>query len=77
MASCVQVYRKICDERILGKLRESEILSLYLINQVAKETTKMSIFTCQSKCFISTFFTCQASACEQQPFSCHDLANDI
>ena len=23
------------------------------------------------------FFTCQVSACELQPFSCHDLANDI
>ena len=27
--------------------------------------------------FISTFFTWQVSACELQPFSCHDLANDI
>ena len=34
-------------------------------------------FTCQSKSFITTFFTCQVSACELQPFSCHDLANDI
>ena len=23
------------------------------------------------------FFTCQVSACELQPFSCHDLAKDI
>ena len=23
------------------------------------------------------FLTCQVSACELQPFSCHDLANDI
>ena len=68
---------KFVNERILCKLRKSEILRLYLINHVAKETTKMSIFTCQSKSFISTFFTCQASACEQQPFSYHDLANDI
>ena len=37
------------------------------------ETTK----TCSSKSFISLFFTCQVSACELQPFSCHDLANDI
>ena len=38
---------------------------------------KTSNFTCQSKSFISIFFTCQVSACELQPFSCHDLANDI
>ena len=37
----------------------------------------MSNFTCQSKFFISIFFACQVSACELQPFSCHDLANDI
>ena len=41
------------------------------------ETTKTSNFTCHSKSFISIFFTCQVSACELQPFSCHDLANDI
>ena len=41
------------------------------------ETTKTSYFTCQSKSFISIFFTCQVSACELQPSSCHDLANDI
>ena len=41
------------------------------------ETTKTSYFTCQSKSFISVFFTCQISACELQPFSCHDLANEI
>ena len=41
------------------------------------ETTKTSHFTCQSKSFISIFFTCQVLACELQPFSCHDLANDI
>ena len=29
------------------------------------------------KIFISIFFTCQVSACGLQPFSCHDLANDI
>jgi len=38
---------------------------------------KRPIFTCQSKSFISIVFTCQISACELQPFSCHDLANDI
>ena len=32
---------------------------------VATETTKTSHFNCQSKSFISTFFTC------------HDLANDL
>ena len=34
-------------------------------------------FTCQSKSFISIFFSCQVSAFKLQPFSCHDLANDI
>ena len=40
------------------------------------KTTKTSNFTRQSKSFISIFFTCQVSACELQPFSCLDLAND-
>ena len=44
---------------------------------VAMETSKMSNFTFQSKSFISVFFTCQVSACDLQPFSYHDLANDI
>ena len=65
------------NERILCKLSKSEILRLYSIVHVAMETTKTSNFTCQSKFFISIFFTCQVSACELQPFSCHDLANDI
>ena len=39
-----------------------------------EQTTKLG---CQSKSFISVFFTCQVSACELQPFSCHDLANNI
>ena len=47
------------------------------IVHVAMETTKMSNFTCQSKSFLSIFFTCQVSACELPRFSCHDLANDI
>ena len=64
------------NERILCKLSESEILRFYSIIQVALETTKTSNFTCQSKFFISTFSTCQVLACELQPFSCHDLAND-
>ena len=29
------------------------------------------------KIFHQCIFTCQLSACELQPFSCHDLANDI
>ena len=41
------------------------------------EATKGSKLTCQSKSFISIFLTCQVSACELQPFSCHDLANEI
>ena len=40
-------------------------------------TAKTSHFTCQSKSLISIFFSCQISACGLQPFSCHDLANDI
>ena len=65
------------NERILWKLSKSEILRLYSIVHVAMETTKTSHFTCQSKFFISIFFTCQVSAYELQPFSCHDLANEI
>ena len=63
------------NERILCKLSKSEILKLYSICHVAMVTTKMSDFTCQSKCFISIFFTCHVSASELQPFCCHDLAN--
>ena len=37
----------------------------------------MTNFTCHSKSFINIFSTCQVSACEQQPFSCHNLANDV
>ena len=66
-----------CNEWFFCKLSKSEILSLYSIVHVAMETTKKSHFTCQSKSFISIFFTCQVSACELQSFSCHDLANDI
>ena len=62
---------------IFYKLSKSEILRLYSIVHVAMETTKMPNFTCQSKSFISIFFTSQVSACEMQPFSCHDLANDM
>ena len=43
------------------------------IVHVAMETTK----TCSSKSFISLVFSCHVSACELQPFSCHDLANDV
>ena len=53
------------------------MLMLYSIVHVSMQTTKMTNFTFQSKFFISIFFTCQISACELQPFSCHDLANDI
>ena len=65
------------NERILSKLSKGENLWLYSVVHVAMETAKMSNFTCQSKSFISIFFTRQVSACELQPFSCHDLANDI
>ena len=65
------------NERTLCKLSKSKILRLYSIVHVAMETTKTSHFTCQSKPFINVFFTCQVSACELQPFSCHDLANNI
>ena len=59
------------NERILCKLNKSEILRLYSIIHVAMETAKTSSFTCQSKSFISIFFTCQVSACELQRFSYH------
>ena len=62
---------------ILCKLSKSEFLRLYSIVHVAMETTKTSKFTRQSKSFTSVFFSFQVSACELQPFSCHDLANDI
>ena len=65
------------NERILFKRSKSEILRLYSIVHVNTETTKTSNFTCQSKSFISIFFSCQVSACEPQPFSCHDFANNI
>ena len=55
--------------RISFKLSKSEMLRLYSIVHVAMETIK--IF------HQSIFFTYQVSACELQPFSCHDLANDI
>ena len=63
--------------RILCKLSKSEILRFFSIVLVAMETLKMSNFTCQSKSLICISFTCQVSACELQPFSYHDLANDI
>ena len=50
------------NERILCKLSKSETLRLYSIVHVAMKTTKMSHFTCQSKSFISIFFSCQVSA---------------
>ena len=65
------------NERVLCKLSKKEILRLYSIVHVAMETTKTSNFNRLSKSFISIFFTCQVSACELQPFSCYDLANDI
>ena len=65
------------NEQILCKLSNGEILRLYLIVHVAMETTKTSNVTCQSNTFISIFFTCQVSACELQPFSCNNLANDL
>ena len=64
------------DERILCKLSKC-VLRLYSIVHVAMETTKTSNFTCESKSFVSIFFTFQVSVCELQPFSCYDLANDI
>ena len=65
------------NERVLCKLSKKEMLRLYLIVHVAMETTKTSNFNRLSKSFISIFFTCQVSACQLQPFSCYDLANDI
>ena len=68
----MKVYRK-SKERNLCKLSKSEILRLYSIVHVAMETRKTSHCACQSKSFISIL----VSACELQPFSSHDLANDI
>ena len=65
------------NEQILCKLSKSEILRLYSIVHVAMETTKTSNFICQSRSFVSIFFTCQVSAHELQPFSYHHFANDI
>ena len=59
---------------ILCKLSKRGIFRLYSIVHIRLFTL---IFTCQSKSFISIFFTCQVSACELQPFSCHHLANDF
>ena len=55
----------------IGKSNEQ---ILFQLNK--SETVKTSNFTCQSKSFISIFFTFQVSACKLLPFSCHDLAND-
>ena len=74
---CKFIHVEKSNEQISCKLSISEILRLYSIIHVAMETTKMSNFICQSKSFISLFFTCQVSACELQPFSYHDLANDM
>ena len=63
--------------RIFCKLSNCEILRLCLIVHVSMVTTKTLNFTCKSNSFISIFFTCQVSACELQPFSCHNLANDL
>ena len=68
---CRTVWKSHCT------LSKSEILRLYSIVHVAKETTKMSNFSCESISVINIFSTCQVSACELQPFSCHNLANDI
>ena len=64
-------------EQILCKLSKSENVRLHSVVHVAIKTAEMSNFTCQQKSFISIFFTCQVSACALQPFSCHDLANDV
>ena len=64
-------YSKLCASLWKNLISER----LYSILHVAMGTTKTSNFTCQSK-FISVFLTCQVSACELQPFSCHDLPND-
>ena len=74
---CKFIHVEKSNEQILCKLSISEILRMYSIVHVAMETTKMPKLTCQSKSFISLVFTCQVSACELQPFSCHDLANDM
>ena len=65
-------------ERSFCKLSKSEILRLFSIVHVDMETTKTSNFTCHSN-LSSVYFSInlQVLARELQPFSCHDLANDI
>lgn len=76
VVSYVQVYTKIWSANFMWTVQKWNF-KVYSIVYVAKVTTKTSNFTCQSKSFISIFFTFQVSACELQPFSCLDLENDI
>ena len=73
-----------------GKRKEKKISNTTHQNENTLETTRKETemqkqchgnyenvtFSLSVKSFISTF-TCQVSACELQPFSCHDLANVI
>ena len=70
---CASLWENLMSEFYVN-LAKVKFLRLYSIVHVAMESTKMANFTCQSKSFISKFFTCQVSACELQSFSCLDLA---
>ena len=67
------------NERILCKLSKFKVKFYGCIQSfmLRWKLRKRQIIACQSESFISIFFTCQVPACELQPFSCHDLANDI
>ena len=57
---------------ILCKLSKRGIFRLYSIIHIRLFTFYLSV-----KIFHQYIFTCQVSACELQPFFCHDLANDF
>ena len=66
----VYFYRILDNENFKMDVKQTNFVTHLII-------TIQLYFTRQSKSFISVFFTCQVSACELQPFSCHDLANEI
>ena len=65
------------NERILCKLSNGEIFKVVFNRSRCHGNYENVKFTCQSNSFISIFFTCQVSACELQPFSCRNWANDL
>ena len=65
------------NERILYKLSKKWNFKVVFNRSCCHGNYENVTFYCQARSFISIFFTCQVPACELQPFSCHDLANDI